>query len=168
MSEILDCCNPNLLTISTKDMYQLENCLLFCTVTATEPGLIKTLDELLDEGKIKNDKSCRLLVISGGHGSPDDDQKKLTTAGGISCFTQMDMIVFRFYSSMCIEFGVAAMPDPCDYAPDSEKVIKIREDDLQPKPEGQTPSNEKYKMTLNLVNIANFHNKADKLITYLE
>ena len=104
IGEFLDCYNVTTLTISkpTKGIYKLENCILLCHGLATEYGMVKTLmEDFLDKKNLANKEQTRVMILTGGHGSLEDKQGNLLPVGGISCFTQKELLYYKFYSSIC-------------------------------------------------------------------
>ena len=89
----VDCWNSRLLCISTQDVYTLENCLLQCTVPATEHGTIRMLKEISEAGKIKNNKQTRVMIITGGHGTQKNEEEIVTPVGGISLGLLLPLIL---------------------------------------------------------------------------
>eukprot|EP00092_Neocalanus_flemingeri_P103573 GFUD01132566.1.p1 GENE.GFUD01132566.1~~GFUD01132566.1.p1 ORF type:complete len:316 (+),score=96.21 GFUD01132566.1:70-948(+) len=172
--------SPTTLTISTQNVYQLENCLLSCTVPATGSGLIRELEEVLKENKIENKEDTRVMILSGGHGDNKDEKNNMTPVGGLSCFSDLSMLVYKFYEDDCKRIGVAAEPDPCIYHPTEKTVTDIKQNVSQSKPEPMAPyewpssdetplmKDERYnKMKFNVLNVGQFYRDPDGLVEYL-
>eukprot|EP00092_Neocalanus_flemingeri_P025882 GFUD01028049.1.p1 GENE.GFUD01028049.1~~GFUD01028049.1.p1 ORF type:complete len:376 (+),score=111.21 GFUD01028049.1:124-1251(+) len=187
--------NPAISTTLTQDdsepmnIWKLESCLLYGTVSPTGNGIFRELEKVLKENKIENKEDTRVMILSGGHGDNKDEKNNMTAVEGVSWFKQLYMLEYTFYESDCKRIGVAAEPDPCIYtvtkvdgAYDKTKktVTDIKQNVSQSKPEPMAPyewptsdktplmKDERYnKMKFNVLNVGQFYRDPDGLVEYL-
>eukprot|EP00092_Neocalanus_flemingeri_P056652 GFUD01067182.1.p1 GENE.GFUD01067182.1~~GFUD01067182.1.p1 ORF type:complete len:402 (-),score=121.44 GFUD01067182.1:172-1197(-) len=163
-----------------KNIWKLESCILSCTGTATGNGLIRELEEVLKENKIENKEDTRVMILSGGHGDNKDEKNNMTPVGGLSCFSDLSMLEYKFYEDDCKRIGVAAEPDPCTYHPTENTVTDIKQNVSLSKPEPMAPyawpssketplmQDERFNLIkFNVSNVGQFFKDPDGLVEYL-
>ena len=147
--------------VETRNRWQLESCILTCTTVAVKVG--PKMKQMKREGQMNNDDDT--VLVTGGHGTSEDKEGKKTSHGGLSGFTQVNMLDNSLYEKDCKSFSYPAVPDPCEYNEEG-KVIGIKEGTVAPAPE-YVHSKFLNNQRVSVLNIAHYHNNLELLVEHL-